>query len=348
MPRNRKAKGQAAPAIDAVLALVRAQIKKTAGAAAVVDLSKARSVVRECIKTAIPVLDNYLLGCGGLPVGRASEWYSQEGGGKSSLGLHFLAATQRAGGVAILADEEDALNDERARVFGVDQDRLILVEPHSTEESVKAQLAALSGIPDGVGPNLMVWDSVGSSIPDIVWAGKDNKVAALASAIGPYVKKIRKLLVRKRCHWMVINQTRSRPGVIFGDSTYTPGGNILKFTASIRVQLFPGKTLKDKSGQHVGRTTTFLLTKSRFSPPYRKVRIRLLYAHGFETEWCVVDHAKNRSVVLKDAKVAAVLEKALAVFAEHGWDYSPLNDGTKVPDADTVQDAEEEDDGLEG
>jgi hypothetical protein len=137
-------------------------------------------------------------------------------------------------------------------------------------------------------------------------------------------------------------------GVIFGDDTTTPGADALKFACSHRMQLWSGKALKDRSGQHVGRVITVVTTKSRFSPR-RKARIRLLYATGWDTEWCVVDHAKTLGVVPAAAKVADGLAPALAAFEQHGWAYSPEPKKKGKEDAPAADDVEEDpDDGLEG
>lgn len=329
------AKAKKAPGLPSAAALesVRAALAKKYGKGSVLILgakgAQAKSTVREVIPTGIDVLDRYVLGIGGLPAGRFSEVYSEEGGGKTSFGLHCLGRAQRAGGLAILADDEMSLDEGRARLFGADINALLILQPgediasHSMEASLRRQTACLESIPEGVGPNLMVWDSLAAAVPAAELKGDvgDAHVGLQARIMGQALRKMLKLASKKRTHVMIINQTRAKIGVIFGDATNTPGGKAAKFAASIRLQLFTGASLKNRVGQHIGKSVTFLGTKNRFAPPHRKARVRLMFGEGWDNIWGTVDHAKNLQCIPKDLKLAAGAHaRAVAWFTEKGWD----------------------------
>ena len=67
------------------------------------------------------------LGAGGVPRGRVVEVFGPEGSGKTTLTLHVIAESQRAGGVCAFVDAEHALNVELAESIGVDLETPIMV-----------------------------------------------------------------------------------------------------------------------------------------------------------------------------------------------------------------------------
>ena len=123
----------------------------------------AKSAIRECIPTGIVPLDNWVIGCGGLPVGRVTELFSEEGGGKTSMVYQMLAQTQRVGGVPILVETEDALDPDRAETFGVNLENLILIEPNNMEEALEQINTAISSLPEDAGPIFLGWDSLAAT-----------------------------------------------------------------------------------------------------------------------------------------------------------------------------------------
>jgi recombination protein RecA len=52
------------------------------------------------------------LGVGGIPKGRVIEIFGPESSGKTTLALHIIAETQKAGGLAAFIDAEHALSTQ--------------------------------------------------------------------------------------------------------------------------------------------------------------------------------------------------------------------------------------------
>ncbi len=303
-----------------VVAAVRAAFGKEA--ALLLGKGGSRSEVSECIPTGIDVVDRYLLGVGGLPVGRIVELYSQEGAGKTSFLLAALAGAQREGGVAILAETEQALSTERAAVMGVDLDALVLLQPgHMEELLVQVETAVLS-VPKSAGPILVGWDSVAATpTKKEVEEGLEGGAAMgeRARILSLAMRKLPNLVSERRCCLVLINQIRDKLGVVFGDRTTTPGGHAVKFAASIRLQLFSGAAVKSKEG-HTGKDVTFLVQKNRLAPPFRKAKVRLDYATGWNDSWSTLEHAKNLELIAEDARGKEALEEARRKL---GWPAQP-------------------------
>lgn len=323
---------------DAVLAAIRQGLGK--GAAGRLS-DGGVSEVREVIPTGIPALDQYVLGIGGFAVGRLAEVYGEEGSGKTSLLYAAIAACQRAGGVAMLADNEQALNESRTRTFGVDPDNVILLglrESLCMEDLLAAAERAFRAIPAGVGPNLFGWDSIASTpmrteVEGTLLDGQGMGTER-AKFLGRACKSLCKLATEKRVALLFVNQVREKIGIAFGDKYTTPGGRAVRFYASTRLQLLGGKALKDR-GFHAGKDVTVLASKNRMAPPWRKARIRLDYENGWDGDWSALDLAKEWKLLPPGTRDPRV---ALATLEGIGWNPrkaagAPL-DGERPAEAD--------------
>ena len=300
-------------------------LKKKFKTASVRDMAEAKGeILKEVIPTGIEALDNYILGIGGLPIGRCTELYGGEDAGKSSMGFQFLGAAQRAGGLAVLVESENTLVAERGHVFGLDPKGVVLAEPESIDLALAELDEILNLIPDGVGPNVVVWDSLAASPADASLnpkkkkKNKDGGTEEVADA-GANVKRaqpgekarqmsemlpvITKKLWVKRVHLVVINQIRMKIGVVFGSPVTTPGGAALKFMASQRLEVYPGSAVKE-GGVKVGQDMTIRSVKSKFVMPNRKIKMRLDFRTGFDNEWILVNLAKDLDVIAEGRRVS--------------------------------------------
>lgn len=286
----------------------------------VVHAASALDGVTEVVPFGIGPLDHYVCGCGGLPVGRLTEMFAEEGTGKSSLALAVIAQTQKMGGTVILAKSEDDPLVDRAKVFGVDLDKLVLVEDGYLEQYLLAWEVAMQGLSGG--PHLVVLDSFAASrtkaeVEDGV--SGDAAVADRARIMSRAMRILPPIAKRKRCAMLLVNQTRHKIGVVYGNKTTTPGGDGIKFHASLRLQMFPGKSQKEGTG-HVGKNITVMAVKTRFSPPYRKASLRLTYATGWDDQWATVNFAKDCGALPDKTRVTeSAYAEAVERLTACGW-----------------------------
>ena len=299
------------------------KIRKEFGADSALRLGEdqAKSEVREVIPTGIEVLDRYVLGIGGLPVGRLVELYSEEGTGKTSFAMGCAASAQREGGVVVWCETEEAISTERMKTFGVDVDDLVVLQPGSIEEAGQQVETALKVLPAGkAGANLVVWDSIAATPTKAEAEGGladySQRMGERARSLGAITRLLKDLLPERHATLLAVNQVREKIGVMFGDKYTTPGGHAVKFAASVRLQLFGGKAVKE-GDQHVGKIITFMAAKNRMAPPWRKAQVKLDYAAGWENLWSTVNHAKD---VGKLPEGVHTTEKAYADAKEAlGW-----------------------------
>jgi recombination protein RecA len=293
------AKKKPAQPTDVVQTILDALHKAHGGDSALRLGDGAPTDVSEVIPTGVELIDRHLLGVGGFPVGRLVELYGEEGTGKSSLVFAAIAGVQAMGGLAVMADTEQALSTERAAVFGVDLTQVILLQPSTLEATLKQLETTLQAIPQGVGPILLVWDSVAATpTAQEVEEGLDKGTAmgVRARVIGLGVRVLLQMAVEKRACLLFVNQVREKIGLVFGDKWTTPGGAAIKFGASVRLQLMGGKAVKD-GDKHVGKIVTIRTSKNKLTPPNRTARVRLDYETGWNDCWTTLEYAKDAQVI---------------------------------------------------
>ena len=305
-----------ANATQLMVEAMRAKLGKSAGAQ-VVEMAKGSiSEVREFIPSGISVIDHHLIGGGGLHVGRLTEMFGGEGTGKSSLTYAFMAQCQRAGGLVGLAETENALQVDRAVTFGVDPEAVILTHPESLEDALSNAEAFMRSIPEGVGPNLWILDSIAACATKAeieAGAGGNLRVGEFARRMSHGIKQLCALAARTRTAILMVNQTRMKIGVAFGNPTTTPGGEAVKFAASVRLQLMGGSAVKVEDAQ-IGKDVTIMCVKNKLVTPMRKAKARLLYESGWSEQWTTMTYAKGLWAISPKAQGMKGYREALAAL----------------------------------
>lgn len=332
---------------DPVTAVL-ARLKLKAGKASTVRrlADGLSSDIVDVLPTGIDVLDHHVIRVGGWPVGRIVELYAAEGVGKSSLLYQSIAGAQRAGGIAALYETERAIEAARPGVFGVDLDRLIGDQP-DTMEGVLAMLEhTLDALPKSVTGDpatLLGWDSLGATpTAGEVKQGLTGKqaVADRARVMSLAMRVLTRKVSDKRAVLIVVNHAKDQIGG-WGGGSVTPGGKALKFHASIRLELFNGKSIKNALGIHVGKQVTALATKTKVGgAPYAKAKMRLFYDSGWSNPWATVWHAKDMGLVDKAAKYTE--QTYVEALTALGWARG-FAAGACPEDDDEAPDVEEED-----
>jgi recombination protein RecA len=85
---------------------------------------------------------------------------------------------------------------------------------------------------------------------------------------------------------------------MFGSPETTPGGNALKFYASVRLDVRRIGALKD--GDSVcGNRVRIRVVKNKVAPPFRDVELEIIYGHGISRAGEILDIGLEQGVVEK-------------------------------------------------
>jgi len=272
-----------------------AQIDRQFGKGSVMRLGSDERAPVEVIPTGSIALD-VALGVGGLPRGRIVEIYGPESSGKTTLTLHAIANTQRAGGIAAFIDAEHALDPEYAAKLGVDIDALLVSQPDTGEQALEiADMLVRSGSID-----LVVIDSVAALVPRAEIEGEmgDTHVGLQARLMSQALRKLTGGLNSTNTTMIFINQLREKIGVFFGSPETTAGGKALKFYASVRLDIRRIETLKDGT-EAVGNRTRVKVVKNKMAPPFRQAEFDILYGSGISREGSLIDFGVEHEIVKK-------------------------------------------------
>lgn len=220
----------------------------------------------------------------------------------------FIAELQKNDpeAMACIIDIERSASREWLEKFGVDVDRVHIIQEPTIEEAVNAfQEAVRTGVFD-----VILIDSLGAVVRSVDFDGKDGKggdanvaqVGGSSGVITRWVNKANSELIRldkmERAGEEVIkpviiyiNQVRDNLKSMYGGYTM-PGGNALRHMAGVIIRVTASGASQDKVmgtpggvSRQVGNRVNCVIEKNKYAPPKRMAGYNFVYEECPEHEF---------------------------------------------------------------
>lgn len=255
----------------ALIEEIAAEINKKYGEDIII---RGSSVKQEVPHTTTGLLAYDLALGGGWATNQWNEIVGEESSGKTAIAYRTIAANQQRDPewIALWVAAEEYV-PEYAASFGVDLDRLWVVESNEMESALDLVLKAVE--------NRAVDCVVIDSLPALVTETEVNKamdeasVATGAQILSRFFKKCAKAQRRsmtsedRPCTLIAINQWRDKIGVMYGDPRTTPGGKAKNYYFFTRVEVRRDEWISEgsKLDTRVGQSIKMRVMKNKTYRP---------------------------------------------------------------------------------
>jgi recombination protein RecA len=245
---------------------------------------------------------------GGVQAGACVEILGNSSSCKSLLGTNILRGVQTANGIPVMLDAERTISKDFAKKASrIDPNRFIVVEADTLEMCFNKIHTTIRNVRDTMkvpmrSPLAIVYDSIAVSPSEREFAETDldlehateaEKKAAGAGADKPgerakicskELRKIPPILSANNCLLVIINQLRTKIGVMYGDpDTAAGGGRALEYYTSARLKTFSSKQIKDGLGKVIGINLNVKCIKNKCHMPFGQVNaLRVFFNKGID------------------------------------------------------------------
>lgn len=236
---------------------------------------------------------------GGFPYGSIIEFYGEESTGKSLLALKCIRESQLQGFNCVYIDLEGSITEEWAVKVGVNPDMLYIARPKTAEDA----LDLMNDLASSGEVGIIVVDSIAALVPVVETESslKDQQMGVAARLMSKSLRNLTSTLQPSGelnnkdsynpCSVILINQTREKIGVLYGNPLTTPGGKAAKFYSSIRVHLKRGEVYRDDKKEINGQQIKFQTTKNKTYKPFQVGALSFYYDGHIDNEEAVVQYA---------------------------------------------------------
>ena len=245
-----------------------------------------------------------LCGGSGLPLGRITELYGPEGGGKTTLACLIAASWQKQGKRVAYIDMEHRMDEVWMGKLGLNPEQTYILRP----DSGTAGLNALATMVESNLFDLIIFDSVAAIVSESEMENNITKqeVSVVARLLGDVIRRLNPMLSKTSTSLIFINQVRTKVGVMYGNPETTPGGRALAYFSTLR---FAVNKLKDKAscildddGRYIAHTIRVRNVKNSVGSPELEGTFMLHYGPAMKGP-------DNMSALLALAVEKQIIEK---------------------------------------
>jgi len=263
---------------------------------------------------------------GGWPMNRWVELMGEASHGKTAIALKTIAANQikDPNFTAVWVAAEEWV-PAYAEMCGVDLSRVYVISTNIMEDAYEAVIE----IVESKSVDCVVIDSLPALVPSSEDAKEmeESTVGRTALLTNKFFRKVGKASKRSLVEserpfiGLMINQWRSKIGVMYGDPRTTPGGLGKDYAFFTRIEIKRDDWIEVGTGQEkhrVGQTIKIRTLKNKSAPPSQTAFLDFYFAPGGDIDRGNYDFAKE---VVAMGIINKVITRAGAYYryAERQW-----------------------------
>lgn len=247
----------------------------------------------EKFPTGSPKMDIKLKG--GYPKGKIVEFSGDPQSGKTTTCIEGAAQFQQKypDEPILWIDLEDVYDPEYNASIGLNVTKnFILVKPETGEQAWDIAIDFFRTIEGG----LIVLDSISLLLPESEEEGSvgDANMALAARMNSKGLRKVMPHMGKRKGTFFVINQMRSKIGVMFGNPNTTTGGRGWSFYARTRIYCSASKGEEGISAKH-----KFKLMKANYGIKDSIIETSIIYGQGIDKEMELIELAVETEIINK-------------------------------------------------
>lgn len=241
---------------------------------------------------------------GGIPIGMITQFIGQASTAKTVFGTHILREAQRKGYHTLIIDSENAYNPTFARTLGIDPEKLIYAAPETVEECFDTIEKIINSIrtEDPSTPIVVFYDSLAVSPSKAEmeaegYEGNNMQGATRAKMIGACLRKINPILRPKKVALVLVNQIRTKVGMMYGDPRVAAaGGNALEYYLGVNLETSKTDNIGDKDSP-TGIRGRVKNKKNKLIEPFKSCDFELIFNQGLNPLHGLLPHLERDGVV---------------------------------------------------
>jgi recombination protein RecA len=260
----------------------------------------------ELISTGAYALNKIISGKynGGIPIGMITQFIGQASTAKTVFGTHILREAQRKGYHTVIIDSENAYSPKFAVTLGINPEKLIYAAPPTVEECFDTIEKIINSIrtEDSDTPIVVFYDSLAVSPSKAEmdaegYEGNNMQGATRAKTIGAALRKINPILRPKNVALVLVNQIRTKVGVMYGDPrTAAAGGNALDYYLGVNLQTSKTDVVGDKESP-TGIRGKVVNKKNKLIEPFKVCEFELMFNEGLNPYYGLLPHLERDGIV---------------------------------------------------
>lgn len=253
---------------------------------------------------------------GGVPIGGISQLRGNSSTGKTLFATSILREAQKLGYYTKLLDAENAFSKPFAVSVGINPDELLYSNPETIEDAFddfeKTVLAIRKE--DKKTPIVIVLDSLAVLCSkdellddkerekgDSPYATTPMDGALRAKVTGSCLRRANPLVKKHNVCFVIINQIRSKVGVIYGNpDTNAAGGRSLEFYLSVDLLTKSNKTsdvIRDDKNNPLGIEGEVECKKNKCSIPFKICKFKVEFDKGLDPYYGLLEMLINDGVI---------------------------------------------------